>query len=227
MRGGFCFLFFWKSVFLGHPTAHSASCFHYNFVTYSFSLESVRSKVCLQCRESKNRGYDGWLGRRGEGGVTKVRGSRLIVKEARSLAAVQQCAIVQTLSWCARQVRRSLTRRRAKELPSFLNLPFTQRQLAIAKMNTLMKLINANWKPWSPQYRYWPEVGIKVKQQPRNDIIIFLSSKNLYILSWLFSVAKTLEIWGCLLLLSLTAHNTIQRCNCATLLLGSFWWIWK
>ena len=160
-------------------TAHSASCFHHNFVTYSFSqatesLESVRSKVCLQCRESKNRGYDGWLGRRGEGGVTKARGSKLIVKEARSLAAVQQC--VQTLSWCARQVRRSLTRRRAKELPSFLNLPFTQRQLAIAKMNTLMKLINANWKPWSPQYRYSPEVGIKVQQQPRNDIIIFLQS---------------------------------------------------
>ena len=68
------------------------------------SLESVRGKVYLQGRESKNRGYDGWLGRRGEGGVTKARGSRLIVKEARSLAAVQQCAkvfnsaIVQTLS---------------------------------------------------------------------------------------------------------------------------------
>ena len=65
-----------------------------------------------------------------------------------------------------------------------------------------------------------------------------MSSKNLYILSWLFSVAKTLEIWGCLLLLSLTAQNTwlfakcisnerlLLRYNCATLLLENMRFLW-
>ena len=41
-----------------------------------------------------------------------------------------------------------------------------------------------------------------------------MCSKNVYILGWLFKVAKTLEIWGYLLNLSLIAQNTWLSAKC-------------
>ena len=56
MRGGFCFLFFWKSVFLGHPSIHQWR----NIIIYM-----NREMIVLCIAEGQNRTKDKWRQRSG------------------------------------------------------------------------------------------------------------------------------------------------------------------